>query len=178
MKINTLCCAYLAPAGARGTPRVLTADKCYSYANCLIPALLICVVLLSTSSHAAAVLFRIRNRQIRLQGTIQQSSCKTVSHFCKNFPPGNSSSFSPKLKEYPLPLSCFPPTKTEAVEKKKVHPVGLDSSSKKREKNQRSIERLEKDLADAMKDLQALATPSKLAVTVLVMAVMVGINKT
>ena len=56
--------------------------------------------------------------------------------------------------------------------------MGVDSSSKKREKNQRSIDRLEKDLADAMRDLQALAMTSKLAVTVVVMAVMVGINKT
>lgn len=64
------------------------------------------------------------------------------------------------------------------MEKKKADPVGVDSTTKKREKNQRLIERLEKDLADAMKELQALATPMKLAVTVLVMAVVIGINKT
>ncbi|CAM9198836.1 unnamed protein product [Laminaria digitata] len=68
-------------------------------------------------------------------------------------------------------------TVAKDLEKKKADPVGVDNSAKKREKNQRVIDRLEKDLADAMKELQALATPSKLAVAVLVMAVVVGINK-
>eukprot|EP00904_Undaria_pinnatifida_P000477 jgi/Undpi1/1042/HiC_scaffold_10.g04505.m1 len=62
------------------------------------------------------------------------------------------------------------------LEKKKAEPVGMDSA-KKREKGQRLITRLEKDLADAMKELQALATPSKLAVAALVMAVMFGVKK-
>ena len=55
--------------------------------------------------------------------------------------------------------------------------MAVDSTARKREKNQRSIERLEKDVADAMKELQALAVSSKLAVAVLVMAVMIGVNK-
>lgn len=63
------------------------------------------------------------------------------------------------------------------MDKKKADPVAVDSTAKKREKNQRSIERLEKDVADAMKELQALAVSSKLAVAVLVMAVMIGVNK-
>lgn len=62
------------------------------------------------------------------------------------------------------------------MEKKKAEPVGMDST-KKREKGQRLITRLEKDLADAVKELQALATPSKLAVAALVMAVMFGVKK-
>lgn len=50
-------------------------------------------------------------------------------------------------------------------------------NDKKRVKSQRSIAALEKDLASATKEIQALATPSKMLVAVMVMAVMFGINK-
>lgn len=48
---------------------------------------------------------------------------------------------------------------------------------KKREKSQRVVSRLEKDLADAGKEIQALATPTKVLVAVVLMAVMFGVNK-
>ena len=125
----------------------------------------------------------------------------THLHHCTNFLTLRSSRF---FLSYPLPLyprffgtkhlksefgkfwcwqwvkslssSVLSSNLNRAVEKKKAEPVGMDSA-KKREKGQRLITRLEKDLADAMKELQALATPSKLAVAALVMAVMFGVKK-
>lgn len=50
-------------------------------------------------------------------------------------------------------------------------------NEEKRKKSQRVVSRLEKDLADATKELQTLATPSKMVVAVMVMVVMFGVNK-
>lgn len=63
------------------------------------------------------------------------------------------------------------------VEKKKAEPVGMDNE-KKREKSQKMVSRLEKDLGDAAKEIQTLSTPSKMLVAVLVMAMMFGVNRT
>lgn len=62
------------------------------------------------------------------------------------------------------------------VEKKKAEPVGMDNE-KKREKNQRVVTRLEKELQDATKKIQALTVPSKIVTALLAMAIMFGVNK-
>lgn len=51
-----------------------------------------------------------------------------------------------------------------------------DNEDKKR-KSQKVVSRLEKDLADASKELQTLATPSKMMVAVFVMVVMFSVQK-
>ena len=63
-----------------------------------------------------------------------------------------------------------------AVEKKKAEPVGMDNE-KKREKSQRTVSRLEKDLKEASKEIQALGMSTKLITAVVVMMVMLGVNK-
>lgn len=63
-----------------------------------------------------------------------------------------------------------------AVEKKKLEPLGAEGEDR-RKKSQRVVGRLEKDLADATKELQALAVSSKLVVTAMVMLVMFMVNK-
>ncbi|CAB1097189.1 unnamed protein product [Ectocarpus sp. CCAP 1310/34] len=61
------------------------------------------------------------------------------------------------------------------VEKKKAEPVG--GSVEKKVKNLKALSRLEKDLAEATKDLQALTMSNKLVVAVTLMVVMIAINK-
>ncbi|CAM9409389.1 unnamed protein product [Ectocarpus sp. 4 AP-2014] len=61
------------------------------------------------------------------------------------------------------------------VEKKKAEPVG--GSVERKVKNLKALSRLEKDLAEATKDLQALTMSNKLVVAVTLMVVMVAINK-
>lgn len=50
-------------------------------------------------------------------------------------------------------------------------------NEKKREKSRRDLSRLEKDLQDSNKQLQAKAMPSKLFVSLLVMLIMFGVNR-
>lgn len=50
-------------------------------------------------------------------------------------------------------------------------------SEERRKKNKRVVGRLEKDLADASKELQTLAASTKMMVGVMVMAVMFSVNK-
>lgn len=64
-----------------------------------------------------------------------------------------------------------------AVEKKKAEPLAIVDSEDKKKKSLRVVSRLEKDLADATKELQTLATPTKMVVAVLVMFAMIGVNK-
>ena len=64
-----------------------------------------------------------------------------------------------------------------SVEKKKAELL-LMETEKKREKVRRDVGRLEKNLADLSKDLQGMATPSKLFVSFLVMAIMFVVNRT
>lgn len=64
-----------------------------------------------------------------------------------------------------------------AVEKKKTDPMAITESEDKKKKSQRAVNKLEKELADATKDLQTLATPTKMVVAVLVMFAMIGVNK-
>lgn len=54
--------------------------------------------------------------------------------------------------------------------------MGMDNE-KKREKNQRVVVRLEKELQDATKKIQALTVPSKIVIALLAMAIMFGVNK-
>ncbi|CAN0484430.1 unnamed protein product, partial [Ectocarpus sp. 12 AP-2014] len=61
------------------------------------------------------------------------------------------------------------------VEKKKAEPVG--GSVERKVKNLKALSRLEKDLAEATKDLQALTMSNKLVVAVTLMVVMIAINK-
>lgn len=63
-----------------------------------------------------------------------------------------------------------------AVEKRKAEALLMDND-KKREKNRREVGRLEKDLGDSAKELQTMATPSKLMIAFLVMAIMFGVNR-
>lgn len=63
-----------------------------------------------------------------------------------------------------------------SVEKKKAESLLMDKE-KKRDKSRKDVGRLEKDLADLTKELQNLATPSKLMVSLLVMAIMFVINR-
>lgn len=63
-----------------------------------------------------------------------------------------------------------------AVEKIKMEPMGAESEDK-RKKNKRVVGRLEKDLADATKELQTLSASTKMMVAVMVMAVMFSVNK-
>ncbi|CAN0022798.1 unnamed protein product [Pylaiella littoralis] len=62
------------------------------------------------------------------------------------------------------------------IEKKKLEPLGAEGEDR-RKKSQRVVGRLEKDLANATKELQALAVSSKLVVTAMVMLVMFMVNK-
>lgn len=64
-----------------------------------------------------------------------------------------------------------------AVEKKKAEPLRITDNDDKKKKSQRVVSRLEKDLADATKELQTLATPSKMMVAVFVMVVMFSVQK-
>ncbi|CAM9340209.1 unnamed protein product [Ascophyllum nodosum] len=50
-------------------------------------------------------------------------------------------------------------------------------NEKKREKSQRTVSRLEKDLKEASKEIQALGMSTKLITAVVVMMVMLGVNK-
>lgn len=63
------------------------------------------------------------------------------------------------------------------MDKKKAELL-LMETEKKREKVRRDVGRLEKNLADLSKDLQGMATPSKLFVSFLVMAIMFVVNRT
>lgn len=62
------------------------------------------------------------------------------------------------------------------MEKKKAESLLMDNE-KKREKSRRDVGRLENDLTSLTKELQTLATPSKLVVSLVVMAVMFVINR-
>lgn len=53
----------------------------------------------------------------------------------------------------------------------------ITDNDDKKKKSQRVVSRLEKDLADATKELQTLATPSKMMVTVFGMVVMLSVQK-
>lgn len=66
--------------------------------------------------------------------------------------------------------------RNKSVEKKKAESLLMDND-KKREKVRRDVGRLEKDVADASKELQTMATPSKLFVALLIMVVMFGVNR-
>lgn len=53
----------------------------------------------------------------------------------------------------------------------------ITDSEEKKKKGVRALGRLEKELADATKDLQAQAVTSKMIVTVLAMVVMISVQK-
>lgn len=64
-----------------------------------------------------------------------------------------------------------------AADKKKTELLRVTDNDDKMKKSQRVIGRLEKDLADATKELQTQATPSKMIVAVFVMVVMISVQK-